>query len=281
MKKNIIFIVAGIIVVAILGLFVSQSATETENATATINYTNATLGLSFTYPASYILIEKEVGSLHRAHHSITLIDKKDAEPRENSEGPTAITFDIYQNNLDQQSLISWLTGTNDSNYKLSQGTYASTTVAGVEAITYGWSGLYEGKTVAWRHRGNIIAASVTYMSLGDEIINDFDQIISTVSLTPGIPLTQEEAVSFIQGMWPEYESYPSENLPPKTIEAEMVENGDWKIAFITLGSGRPGILEAKCFNVTPSKEVTKIGELTVKTTEVVEKLNLATCEAAE
>jgi len=145
-------------------------------------YANGVYGISFQYPAGYVLTEREVGNAERGHYNITIVREEDATPPENGEGPTAITIDIYQNNIDNQTLIDWLTNTNASNFKLGDGAYASTTVNGTEAVSYRWSGLYEGETTAFLHDGNIIAVSVTYFTREDQIRADYYALLASLNL---------------------------------------------------------------------------------------------------
>lgn len=147
------------------------------------HYKNTTYGIAFDYPSGYVLDEGERGDGHREHYGIVLVREEDSEPRLNSEGPTALTVDIYQNNLDKQTLTGWLIGSNQSNFKLSDGTYASTTIHGREAITYRWSGLYEGETTAFLHNDRIVVVSVTFMTPGDENIDTYKKTFSSLRLS--------------------------------------------------------------------------------------------------
>jgi hypothetical protein len=176
-------VILGIIVVLALVvtgyLFWGSPAAAPEAPTAKdMNlYANGTYGLSFSYPENYILSEQEAGP---GHYAITLILEEDAVPVVNGEGPTAITFDIYDHK-EGGTLSDWLTR-QESNFQISDGTYASTTVGDVEAVHYGWSGLYEGETTAFMHEGKVIAASVTYRSPSDEIRNVYEAVLESLTL---------------------------------------------------------------------------------------------------
>ncbi|MBI2610318.1 hypothetical protein HYW60_00050 [Candidatus Kaiserbacteria bacterium] len=147
-------------------------------------YANATYGISFEYPSAHALQEREVGDAHRYHYSITLIDKEAlATLPQNGEGPPTISVDIFQNNLDQLSIEQWVRGTNFSNFKLSpDGLLASTTVAGVPALSYTWDGLYRGESTVFTHKDNVIMLSVTYLSRDDQIRADFARVLSSLTL---------------------------------------------------------------------------------------------------
>ena len=59
--------------------------------------------------------------------------------------------------------------------------------------------------------------------------------------------TAEEAVSYLEQMYPEVRGYASgaNELPSKSVSVEKSDN-DWYVAFVQEGSGRP-IIGAKCF----------------------------------
>jgi hypothetical protein len=186
MNKTIVWIV----VLLVLGAGIYWIAT-TQKATAPVvftpteknTYNNSTYGIAFNYPKGYVLSEGEKGNAERMHYAIVLVQEADAVLPQNGEGPTAITIDIYQNNLDKLSLLDWLNGTAVSNFKLGDGTYSSTTVGGKEAVSYAWSGLYEGETTAFLHKDNIVAVSVTRLTPEDTILTDYQELLSSVQLS--------------------------------------------------------------------------------------------------
>lgn len=279
MKKSILTILGLLVILGVI-LFFTQKKTLVVEEPVSSTYTSEKYGISFEVPEGYTLSESERGSAHRGHYSIVMIKNEDLPAPENGEGPTSINIDIYQNNIDQQTLPAWFHGTNNSNSKLTATqSYASTTVAGKEAIAYRWSGLYEGETIAFRHNGNIVALTVTYMDEQDKNIAAFREILLSLTLRDQAPLTQNQAIALIQIMMPEFGDYPSDNLPPKRIFSELLPSGDWRIGFVSLGSGRPGVLAAKCFLVTTAREITSAGEFKAGANDNVENLNLATCKA--
>lgn len=144
--------------------------------------------ISFKYPSSYFLEEKEVGNAERGHHVFILTEDteenknlregKEGVPRE---GPLAMTIDIYQNNLDQLTTDLWIASTSDSNYKLSiDGAISTTSVGGLTAKSYRWSGLYEGKSVVIATPLFVYMFSVTSMTPEDAILQDFQQMLASV-----------------------------------------------------------------------------------------------------
>lgn len=176
-------------VIITTGIFIANNnkftkTVETETSTSSyVNYVNNEYGISFSYPNTYVLNEIDAdGSGMRKHHIITLINKSDLPPPVNGEGPTSITIDIYQNNLDKQKTEQWIKNTSASNFKLSNGNIATTTINGTPALSYRWSGLYEGTTVVTSNDNWVYAISVTYMEMGAQIIQDFVKIKNTVKL---------------------------------------------------------------------------------------------------
>lgn len=151
-------------------------------ASTTAMYSSDAYGITFQYPNSYALTEAQRGNGERALHVVTLVRKTGVPPPKDGEGPPTIELAFYQNNLDKLSAVAWVKNDSRSNWKLGDGTLATTTVSGVPAVFYRWSGLYEGATLAFPHKGNIVTASVTYLTPEDENIRVFQDILSSLRL---------------------------------------------------------------------------------------------------
>ncbi|MFZ2886988.1 MAG: hypothetical protein WA021_04180 [Minisyncoccia bacterium] len=148
-----------------------------------ISFSSDEYGISFTYPEEYELSEMNApGSEVREHYIITLIRKEDLPPPQGGEGPPAITIDIIQNNLDNRDTEEWIRGDSRSNFKLGEMRLSTTSVSGMQAFSYRWSGLYEGTTVAIARPNWIYAFSVTYLELGADIVQDFVTVRDSVRL---------------------------------------------------------------------------------------------------
>jgi len=188
--RNLAFLILALAVAVGLYSYYGRSLTapKTENPTATstpqVNtYRNETYGIAFTYPTTYALEEAERGNGERAHYAIVLTKKTDLPPPANGEGPTGISIDIYQNNLDTQTLIGWLTGNSASNFKLSpDGTYTTASVDGREAIAYRWSGLYEADNTAFLHKDNIVSIAATYITPDDDSLRVYRGLLNSMEL---------------------------------------------------------------------------------------------------
>lgn len=146
-------------------------------------YSNAAYGLAFAYPATYVLNEIDAeGSDMRAHHIITLMRKADLPLPVDGEGPPSITIEVYQNNLDKQTTEGWIRNTSASNFKLGEGRLASTTISGLPALSYRWSGLYEGTTIVRAEQNWVYVFTVTYFEMGAPIVQDFAEIRESVRI---------------------------------------------------------------------------------------------------
>lgn len=146
---------------------------------ALLSYSSSTL--AFRYPDTYLLEERDLGNAERRHYSITLAQKAALPAPIGGEGPPTITIDLYQNDLDSLSTDTWIRASNDSHFKLSRnGLIASTAIAGNPARSYGWDGLYSGRTIAIARPDYIYAFSVTSLTPEDAILDDFRSLLQTV-----------------------------------------------------------------------------------------------------
>lgn len=184
MKRTLI-ISGSLLLVAVIGLlaFADRDFPVEDTPSASLEYANERYGISFSYPEEYIIDEGERGDAEGDHYAIVLNRKIDLPPPQNGEGPTGISIDIYRN-ADHPTLLSWLTAANASNFQLSDGAYASTSVGGISAAHYRWSGLYEGETTAFLHKEYVFAVSVTYLSPEDSHRDVYGELLDSLSLRP-------------------------------------------------------------------------------------------------
>jgi hypothetical protein len=248
-------------------------------------YINLKYGFSFAHPADYFVIEMNRGTAERDHYQIVLL----ADTKENHDvvegrttgrdGPVAITFDLYQNNLDKQTPESWIKGESSSNYKLSSdGKIEETLVDEAPALKYHWSGLYEADNVVFEHGGYIVSVVVMYITPDDPIRKDFGIILDSVKLSN---FSKGEAVSLLQARYPELKKYSTQSLPPtriKTLEASTT--GGWYVSFEERGSGVDQLLGALCYLVSGNRQVKKIGEYAYVPTSsfVTKSVDPTTCK---
>ena len=90
----------------------------------------------------------------------------------------------------------------------------------------------------------------------------------------GGSLGEADAISVLKSVYPQYQSYPNDNLPPQSIRTEADSTG-WYVAFVQEGSGRP-VVGAHCYFVGNDKKVTDIGEF--KPTSTESEFSLRTCK---
>lgn len=179
MNNNKFYVQYGIGALVVLLIAVAGFYAYRTFATPMVPYTNADYGIAFEYPASYAL--EEYRSADRL--SIVLADKEAlASAPQNGEGPTAITFDIFENPRGLTPL-AWARATPASNFQLSPDqALASSTQAEAEAIAYMWDGLYRGESYVFESGTRIVMASVTMMAPTDQIRADFEKILRTLEL---------------------------------------------------------------------------------------------------
>jgi hypothetical protein len=176
LKTSVVFILVFFLVVTIYLVLITKKD-------GVLKYSNDEYGISFVYPKGYVLEERNFpGSDMRKHHGIVLTLEKDLPPPVQGEGPVSINIDIYQNNLDSQTAEQWIRNSSESNFKLGDGKISTTTISGFPAFSYRWSGLYEGTTVVTSRPDWIYSFSVTYLEMGEEIIQDFVEVRKNVKI---------------------------------------------------------------------------------------------------
>ena len=154
-------------------------------------------------------------------------------PPEGGEGPTTINLDIYQNNLDNLSIERWIKETSNSNYKLGDGKLTSTSVDGLDALTYNWDGLYQGQTIVFAYKDNIYALSATHMTPNDQILKDFDLVYNTFDF-----IDSNSSSKLPQTL---IENYFKENISKISPEKEVL-GGKFYITNLTLNDGSSGVV---------------------------------------
>lgn len=77
--------------------------------------------------------------------------------------------------------------------------------------------------------------------------------------------SKAKAVIQIKAKYPELKDYPSDKLPPRSIVVEQEQNNLYA-AFIQMGSGKPTILEARCFLVKLDNTIVEVEKTTTENT---------------
>lgn len=149
-------------------------------------YGNTSYKLKFSYPETYYLKEKiDAGAMEGPEFAVTLVldtpDNRalvDGTSAIAGEGPTSINVSVYKN-PEKLPAKDWVT--RDPNWAVTNSVVTRTSVAGIEGISFTWSGLYEGKTVIVTTGTMVYTFSVTWITPDDTIKKDFEKILSTVS----------------------------------------------------------------------------------------------------
>lgn len=187
MKKSLSFLIALVFIGAGLTVLYRDNQQKDADTETGFKTFESELGISFEYSDIYFLETRELGDGHSGHLLIMLTEDTEENrlvregktpPRE---GPTAITFELFQSPDESEPLL-WITENQESNYRLGNGIINEMNVAGKIALTYHWSGLYEGDSIVFKNRDYIVFGSVTYLTPEDKIRTDFNGILKTITL---------------------------------------------------------------------------------------------------
>lgn len=171
------------------------------------SYTNAAYQLSFAYPRGYFLKEKiDAGTKELPQLSLVLVEDTpqhrallNGEVTDAMEGPPSITIDVYTNEPRPLSVDAWVSAR--MNWMKNFTTEPTQTmVGGVPGLVYLWDGLYPGKSIVVSKGPYIYVFSVTWLSPDDQMLKDFDTILSTVDLNAAVSQGQQALV----GSWAWY-----------------------------------------------------------------------------
>lgn len=192
MNKTTTFIlslVVGVIIGAV-GYNLIYTATHTgstisKHANGIDTYSNGTYGISFNFPDTYVVREKDSVVANNKRHTITLLSKADATPSASTtpiEDITTINIDVFQNSANT-ALAEWVKNTPESNFKLGDGVAAPASLAGQPAVTYSWNGSKtKGNSIVFAHKDNIVMASMNFLTYQDDIWKDFAGVIQSLTL---------------------------------------------------------------------------------------------------
>jgi len=187
MIKKILILIAFLAIVG--GLYFSpilNQAPSEEPGSTSKTYSSEKLGITFNYSSRYFLKEHDESSGLRNRYALVLAEDTEENRRVFSgqepgrDGPPTITISVFQNNLDHYTTERWVTGTNDSNFKLATGATSTITVGGEPGLAYTATGLYENKNVVVTRPNFVYMFTVSYLTPTDQIIKDFDTLLRTV-----------------------------------------------------------------------------------------------------
>lgn len=183
MNKKLTLLLIGALLVVGVGVFIATDGFSNITGGGPNNelrsYRSGSAGIGFDYPAGYRLEERSERFEGAPLLVVTLIDE-DAEVPDMSEGPTSISM-INTNLPDGMTLEDWVRTKSISNFGLSQdGVLSPTTLAGLPALAYRHSGLYESDAVAVEYRGEVYVFSVGWLTEEDSIRHDFEHVLASV-----------------------------------------------------------------------------------------------------
>ncbi len=182
MSKTL-FITLGLVVIMGVGFLFFYPASEGGKP---ITHISSEYDISFSYPQNYMIALEQTRGGEREQHAIVLAEDTPenrelfSNPGSATEGPPTITVTIFQNNLDNYTLLNFVESTNFSNFKMSDGTKIETTVAGEPAWRYRATGLYENDNVVVVSPEYVYMFTAFFNSPDDQILKDFDVILETV-----------------------------------------------------------------------------------------------------
>jgi hypothetical protein len=147
-------------------------------------YEVAGYGLSFSYSPYYYLTSRDAGSPVRPQRAVVLIEDTPlhrdlVEGRATEwvgEGPTVITVDAFENS-EGYSVEEWLREA--TNWKLATSDLQPVSVGGASGVSFTWTGLYEGRSAVVARDGRIFVFSVTWLTLEDRILQDYEALLAS------------------------------------------------------------------------------------------------------
>ena len=193
MKKTILIFIA--LAFIGLGLWISVGSPNDVSAPTQTPYRSEKLGVAFLVPSGYFVNVVEAGNGERSHSAIVLME----DTKENRdlvtgkagpgrEAPPTITIGVFQNNLDSYTAKTFVEGTGDSNFKLSDGVLTDVVVGGESGLRYRATGLYENENVVVARPAFVYMFSVSYLERNDGMLDRFEQVLKTVEfLKPEAP----------------------------------------------------------------------------------------------
>lgn len=180
MKK--LLLIAAVILLSIGGLWLIINNEDS----STKEYISEKLGVSFQYPAGYLVKDVDESTGERTRYSIVILEdtpgNRDFFAGQYSEAdpPPTITISIYQNNLDHYTLQNFVKGTSFSNFKLSDGELIDTSVANEPALRYRATGLWENENVVVARPDFVYMFTGFFDGPDDALIPLFENILKSV-----------------------------------------------------------------------------------------------------
>lgn len=149
-----------------------------------LNFHSPLLGLSFDYPKTHMLAERE---LQGGGYEIQIAEDTPENRAVFSgqapgrEGPISVTVQVFPN-PENLLPLEWAEKNNISNISLARGQIQEFQVSGAPAILYQWDGLYRADQIIFSANGKIFSLAGTYLNEEDEIRIIFANLIASLRI---------------------------------------------------------------------------------------------------
>ena len=194
MQKNLLIIAAIVVLIGIVALVKSNTASDAEKESANpaySTYTNEELGFLFNYrtgTTGYTIDEPFISEGERVK-KILVLQSPEARafaenPLEGTESPATITILIFDN-AEGLSPRAWANANPMySNITLASDEVVETTLGGVSAIRYTVDGLYMIDTVVVTWGAHTYVFNGAFMEKNSDLRKDFLALLETVMFLP-------------------------------------------------------------------------------------------------
>lgn len=146
-------------------------------AGGTLTYESDIYAFSFEYPDSYEVTERNLDINGEGLLVLTLLPRDSSAP-ENGEGPAAVSVIVTVNptTTPLKQVIAQLQFTGEG------GELTDTTLAGLPAVSYSTTGLYEADNIALSHSDRIYIVSAAWLSRDDPNLAAFSTITESFAV---------------------------------------------------------------------------------------------------
>lgn len=186
MKKKHNLYTFGVILALVAGLIYMQKSSDQKEVSDLVQATKVQVAdVELAYPSTYGIYEKNNSPYTKTLNTVVWYENTESNksfflgtPGAASEPPVTMSLDIYSNpnNLSPKELLGA-----DLSYMFLKGPGVPVTLGGARASVFDWDGLYKGKSIMLNHKNLLYVFSVTSLGSTDQILRDFDLLLSSVS----------------------------------------------------------------------------------------------------
>ncbi|MBP6888405.1 MAG: hypothetical protein KBC21_01760 [Candidatus Pacebacteria bacterium] len=184
-KKHNLYIFAVILALVAALMYMQTSSPDGTTNTQIQGIKVEVAGTQLTYPSTYGTYEKSSSPYTKTTNTVVWYENTESNknffsgtPNAPTEPPTTMTLDVYTNpdNLEPRKLLEGYTP-----YMFAKGEGRQLVLGGVPAQLFEWDGLYKGRSIMVTRNGFTYVFSVTAITQEDQILKDFDLLLSSVS----------------------------------------------------------------------------------------------------